>query len=86
LVAAPLRRSVRARTSPTTDFYLLEELLEPDEIEIRDRVRDFCAREVTADMEAILTLEGTDSVQALIVGREITGLSAISGRRSAPRS
>ena len=33
-----------------------------------------------ADMEAIFTFEGTDSVQALIVGREITGLSAISGR------
>jgi glutaryl-CoA dehydrogenase len=34
-----------------------------------------------ADMEAIFTFEGTDSVQALIVGREITGLSAISGRK-----
>jgi glutaryl-CoA dehydrogenase len=34
-----------------------------------------------ADMEAIFTFEGTDSVQALIVGREITGLSAITGRR-----
>ncbi len=35
-----------------------------------------------ADMEAVFTFEGTDSVQALIVGREITGLSAISGRRN----
>jgi glutaryl-CoA dehydrogenase len=34
-----------------------------------------------ADMEAIFTFEGTDSVQALIVGREITKLSAITGRR-----
>jgi glutaryl-CoA dehydrogenase len=34
-----------------------------------------------ADMEAIFTFEGTDSVQALIVGRHITGLSAISGRK-----
>jgi glutaryl-CoA dehydrogenase len=34
-----------------------------------------------ADMEAIFTFEGTDSVQALIVGRQITGLSAISGRK-----
>ncbi|RBY94808.1 acyl-CoA dehydrogenase [Blastococcus sp. TBT05-19] len=34
-----------------------------------------------ADMEAVFTFEGTDSVQALIVGRAITGLSAISGRR-----
>ncbi len=38
-----------------------------------------------ADMEAIYTFEGTDSVQALIVGRAITGLSAISGRRSERR-
>jgi glutaryl-CoA dehydrogenase len=38
-----------------------------------------------ADMEAIFTFEGTDSVQALIVGRAITGLSAISGRRPAGR-
>ena len=38
-----------------------------------------------ADMEAVFTFEGTDSVQALIVGREITGLSAISGRRSERR-
>jgi glutaryl-CoA dehydrogenase len=36
-----------------------------------------------ADMEAVFTFEGTDSVQSLIVGREITGLSAISGRRPA---
>jgi len=35
-----------------------------------------------ADMEAVFTFEGTDSVQALIVGRAITGLSAISGRRN----
>ena len=34
-----------------------------------------------ADIEAIYTFEGTDHVQALIVGREVTGLSAISGRR-----
>ena len=32
-----------------------------------------------ADIEAIFTFEGTDSIQALIVGRHITGLSAISG-------
>ena len=29
-----------------------------------------------ADMEAVFTYEGTDSIQWLIVGREITGLSA----------
>ena len=38
-----------------------------------------------ADMEAIFTFEGTDSVQALIVGREVTGLSAITGRRPEKR-
>src|SRR5207237_2891903 len=31
----------------TWDFDALEALLEPEEIEIRDRVRDFCDREVT---------------------------------------
>ena len=29
-----------------------------------------------ADMEAVFTFEGTDSIQSLILGREITGLSA----------
>ena len=38
-----------------------------------------------ADIEAIYTFEGTDHVQALIVGREITGISAITGRRT-PRA
>src|SRR4030095_14394352 len=33
--------------SESPDFYALEELLEPEEIEIRDRVRAFCEREVT---------------------------------------
>ena len=36
-----------------------------------------------ADMEAVFTFEGTDSVQALIVGRELTGLQAIAPSRSA---
>jgi glutaryl-CoA dehydrogenase len=31
-----------------------------------------------ADMEAVVTVEGTDSVQALILGREITGIPAFS--------
>jgi glutaryl-CoA dehydrogenase len=30
-----------------------------------------------ADMEAIFTFEGTDSIQSLIVGREITGIPAL---------
>ncbi|MDP9347445.1 MAG: acyl-CoA dehydrogenase family protein [Actinomycetota bacterium] len=34
-----------------------------------------------ADMEAVFTFEGTDSVQALIVGRELTGLQAIAPSR-----
>ena len=33
-----------------------------------------------ADMEAVFTFEGTDSIQALIVGREITGIQAIAPR------
>jgi glutaryl-CoA dehydrogenase len=33
-----------------------------------------------ADMEAVFTFEGTDSIQSLIVGRELTGLSAIAPR------
>ncbi len=31
-----------------------------------------------ADVEAVFTYEGTDDVQALIVGRGITGISAFS--------
>jgi glutaryl-CoA dehydrogenase len=38
-----------------------------------------------ADMEAVFTFEGTDSVQALIVGREVTGISAIAPRVSSRR-
>ncbi len=38
-----------------------------------------------ADMEAIFTFEGTDSIQSLIVGREITGISAIAPREAAAR-
>jgi glutaryl-CoA dehydrogenase len=34
-----------------------------------------------ADMEAIFTFEGTDSIQSLIVGRALTGVSAIAPRR-----
>lgn len=41
------------------------------------------ARHLT-DMEVISTYEGTDSMQALIVGREITGISAFT--RSKPKS
>jgi glutaryl-CoA dehydrogenase len=33
-----------------------------------------------ADMEAVFTFEGTDSIQSLIVGRELTGISAIAPR------
>ena len=31
----------------TTDFYAIEDLLEPEEIALRDRVRAFCDKEVT---------------------------------------
>src|SRR4051794_16430641 len=44
---AARRRSVRDVATPSPDFYVLEELLEPAEIEIRDRVRAFCQKEVT---------------------------------------
>lgn len=33
-----------------------------------------------ADMEAVYTYEGTDTIQSLIVGREITGVKAFTGR------
>ncbi|MEX5294676.1 acyl-CoA dehydrogenase, partial [Kocuria sp. CPCC 205268] len=33
------------------------------------------ARHLT-DMEVVSTYEGTDSIQALLVGRDITGISA----------
>ncbi len=32
---------------PPVDFYAVDDLLTPGEREIRDRLRDFCAREVT---------------------------------------
>ena len=35
------------------------------------------ARHLT-DMEVVSTYEGTDSVQALLVGRDVTGISAFS--------
>ena len=34
-----------------------------------------------ADMEAVFTFEGTDSIQSLIVGRELTGIQAIAPPR-----
>jgi glutaryl-CoA dehydrogenase len=34
-----------------------------------------------ADMEAVFTFEGTDSIQSLIVGRQLTGISAIAPPR-----
>jgi glutaryl-CoA dehydrogenase len=35
-----------------------------------------------ADIEAVFTFEGTDSIQSLIVGRELTGISALAPRRA----
>jgi glutaryl-CoA dehydrogenase len=34
-----------------------------------------------ADMEAVVTYEGTDSIQSLIIGREITGKQAFAAPR-----
>ena len=42
------------------------------------------ARHLT-DMEVVSTYEGTDSMQALIVGRDITGISAFTRKASAPK-
>ena len=48
----PARRAAAAlaprqtRTTPATDFYLMDELLTPREREVRDRVREFSDREV----------------------------------------
>ena len=39
---------------------------------------DYIVARHFADMEAVITYEGTDTIQSLIVGREITGLQAIS--------
>ncbi len=36
-----------------------------------------------ADIESVFTFEGTDSIQALVIGREITGVQAFSVQRSA---
>ena len=33
-----------------------------------------------ADMEAVFTYEGTDTIQSLIVGRDVTGISAFAPR------
>lgn len=38
------------------------------------------ARHLT-DMEVVSTYEGTDSIQALLVGREITGISAFTAKK-----
>ncbi len=33
--------------APATDFYAVDDLIDPGDLEIRDRVRAFCAAEVT---------------------------------------
>jgi hypothetical protein len=82
-------------TSP--DFYPLEDLLEAEEIEIRNRVRDVCAREVTPRINdywerAEFPFELVPRIAELLRRHrlgpgadrpEITGLSAISGRKPA---
>ena len=73
---------------PATDFYLLDDLLADDERVIRDKVRAFADGEILpiindyhvarhmTDMEVVDTYEGTDTIQSLIVGRDVTGISA----------
>ena len=43
--------------------------------EVKRMLREDVARHLT-DMEVVSTYEGTDSIQALLVGRDITGISA----------
>ena len=64
-----------------TDFYLVDELLTDEERRIRDKVRAFCWTITSrhhADIEAVFTYEGTDTIQSLIVGRDITGKQVFS--------
>ena len=73
-----------------TNYLLLRSELSDEETDYLDRTRRFVDEEVggngillenhvirhMADIEAIHTFEGTETIQTLIVGREITGVSA----------
>jgi glutaryl-CoA dehydrogenase len=56
-----------------TGYYLLDELLGGNGLLLENHV----ARHLT-DMEAVSTYQGTDTIQSLIVGRDVTGISAFS--------
>src|SRR5918994_4451423 len=82
-------RSVGHMSEPSPDFYDLEELLEPEEIEIRDRVRAFCEQEVTPmindywdraefPFEIVPKLAGLGIVGGTIEGYGCPGMSAMS--------
>jgi glutaryl-CoA dehydrogenase len=43
---------------------------------MKQLIENYVARHLT-DVEVVATYEGTDSVQALIVGRDLTGISAL---------
>ena len=77
-----------AAAVPPVDFYALEELLDPAEIEVRDRVRDFCAREVTPvindyweraefPFELLPKMAQLDIAGGTVVGYGSPGMSAV---------
>jgi len=43
-------------------------------------LRQSIGHSLGTDIEAVFTYEGTDTIQSLIVGREITGRQAFSSR------
>ena len=72
--------------SRDTDFFHVADHLDDSERRLLARVRKYCDAQVVplandfarhhTDIEAVYTYEGTDSIQSLIVGRAITGISA----------
>ena len=64
------------RATPGTDADLIEELIDDEARAVFDR---HVARH-HADNEAVFAFEGTHSIQSLVIGRDITGISAIAPR------
>src|SRR5919205_393559 len=60
------------------DFYDLEELLEPEEIEIRDRVRAFCEKEVTPQINDYWERAEVSIAGGTIEGYGCPGMSNVS--------
>ncbi len=75
-------------TAPSPDFYLVDEFLDPEDIAIRDRVRAFCAEEVTPTIndfwdraefpfDLVPKLAGLGVVGGTIEGYGCPGMSAV---------